>query len=165
MSHVGSGKGRVAHKPAYLIHAVCRASGSFRTVERYGKHYVAQEGQGNAHGAYDEILPRGFQRTLVAVKINELGAGKRCRLNAHPLRPHVRRDGHKRHGPEKKTQAGCEAAFWRVGEAPVIQNVRVFADAFFFPQVMHGIEGRGEKQQTRQHQKQHTQRIRSQQAA
>jgi hypothetical protein len=77
----------------------------------------------------------------------------------------MRRDGHKRHGPEKKAQAGCEAALRRIGEASVIQNIGVLADAFFFPQVMHGIERRGKKQQTRQHQKQHAQSVRGQQAA
>jgi len=161
----GFGKGRVAHKPAHLIHAVCCASGAFRTVERHGKQYVAQQSQGNAHGAYDQVLPGGFQRTLVTVKINELGAGKGGRFNTHPLRAHVRRDGHKRHGPEKKAQTGREAALRGVGEAAMIQNVGVFADALFFPQVMHCIERRGQKQQARQHQKQHAQSVRGQQAA
>ena len=67
--------------------------------------------------------------------------------------------------PRKKAQAGREAALRRIGEAPVIQNIGVLADAFFFPQVMHGVERRGKKQQACQHQKQHAQSVRGQQAA
>ena len=89
------------------------------------------------------------------MKINELRARKCGGFYAHPLRAHVRRDGDKRHGAEKKTQTGGKSTFRGVGKTPVVQNIGVYANAFFFAQVVHGVERGSQKQQACQHKKKH----------
>ena len=74
------------------------------------------------------------------VEIDQRRAGKGGGLNAHPLRAHVRRDGHQGHGRQKKTQTGGKAAFGRIGKVTVVQDVGVFADAFFVAQIVHGVD-------------------------
>ena len=160
----GLGKGSVFHKPAHLIHTIGSARGSFCPVKSHGKQNVAQQGKGNAHRTDNKILPRGLKRTLMPVKIDELGARKCGGLNAHPLRAHVRRNGNQRHGAEKKAQTGGKAALGRVGEAPVIQNIGVHANAFFFAQVVHGVKRCRQKKQTCQHEKKYAKGVGSQKA-
>ena len=66
----------------HLVHAFHRRHTGL--VESHGKQDVAQQGQGDAHGTDDEVLPGGFQRLLVAVEVDQGRAGQGGDLDAHP---------------------------------------------------------------------------------
>ena len=74
----------------------------------HGDEEIAQQRQGDAHRTDQQVFPRGFQRAVMAMKVDQRGAGQGGGFDAHPHQAQVPADGHQRHGRQKQQQAAGE---------------------------------------------------------
>ena len=56
----------------------------------HGDEEIAQQRQGDAHRTDQQILPRGFQRTVMAMEVDQRGAGQGGGFDATHIRPKCR---------------------------------------------------------------------------
>ncbi len=60
---------------------------------RDGDEEIAQQRQGDAHRTDQQVFPRRFQRTVMAMKVDQRGAGQGGGFDAHPHQAQVAADG------------------------------------------------------------------------
>ena len=140
-----------AASAASAIRSVERASSAdsaVRARRRHRQEEVAQQRQGDAHRADQQVLPGRLQRAVVAVEVDQRRRGQRRRLDRHPQQAQVLADGHQGHRRQEQQQAAGEhapPARWRTAAPPRVA-ARLVALA---PQVAHGIDRRRREQEAR----------------
>ena len=73
------------------------------TKSRIGQEKGTQQGQGNPHGADEQILPGRFQGASGMVIVDVRGHGQRGRFHRHPHQPKMMREDHQRdHGQREQ---------------------------------------------------------------
>ena len=153
---------RHIHEDAHLIQPFFHDEAG--PVEADGEQQIADQGQRDAHGTDDEIFPRGFQRLLMPVEVDERRAGQSGAFYAHPERAQMPGGGDQRHGRQEEAEAGREAPFRRVGEGVTVLKARAFALEGLITQIAHAVPAGRAEQRAGQRQKEHAHGIRFQQA-
>ena len=108
----------------------------------HGDEEIAQQRQGDAHRTDQQVFPGRFQRAVMAMKVDQRGAGQGGGFDAHPHQAQVAADGHQRHGRQEQQQASGEDGLGEVHERQfLLVVVSAFPAALSLGEIADGVNG------------------------